>query len=104
MAGKGAAVVEHLIQVFFKYLDKEAVDSKQVHWDLFAFTSWRCLSTNYKLIIVCALSKGCHLEVMLLLCYYFSFFLLGRRGHYSWGQVGAFWTSLTLCYVFGQAY
>ncbi|XP_057447706.1 sister chromatid cohesion protein SCC2 isoform X2 [Lotus japonicus] len=30
MAGKGAAVVEHLIQVFFKYLDKEAVDSKQL--------------------------------------------------------------------------
>ncbi|KAK7266529.1 hypothetical protein RIF29_19175 [Crotalaria pallida] len=29
MAGKGAAVVEHLIQVFFKCLDIEAVDNKQ---------------------------------------------------------------------------
>lgn len=30
MAGKGAAVVEHLIQVFFKRLDTQAVDNKQV--------------------------------------------------------------------------
>ncbi|KAJ1398768.1 Zinc finger, PHD-type [Sesbania bispinosa] len=29
MAGKGAAVVEHLIQVFFKCLDTQAVDNKQ---------------------------------------------------------------------------
>lgn len=30
MAGKGALVVEHLIQVFFKCLDTEAVENKQV--------------------------------------------------------------------------
>ncbi|XP_061369299.1 sister chromatid cohesion protein SCC2 isoform X2 [Gastrolobium bilobum] len=29
MAGKGAAVVEHLIQVFFKHLEAQAVDNKQ---------------------------------------------------------------------------
>ena len=30
IAGKGATVVEYLIQVFFKRLDAQAVDNKQV--------------------------------------------------------------------------
>lgn len=30
VAGKGATVVEYLIQVFFKRLDAQAVDNKQV--------------------------------------------------------------------------
>lgn len=30
VAGKGATVVEHLIQVFFKLLEAQAVDNKQV--------------------------------------------------------------------------
>lgn len=30
VAGKGATVVEYLIQVFFKRLDSQAVDNKQV--------------------------------------------------------------------------
>lgn len=30
IAGKGAAVVEYLIQVFYKRLDAQAVDNKQV--------------------------------------------------------------------------
>lgn len=30
VAGKGAAIVENLIQLFFKRLDAQAVDNKQV--------------------------------------------------------------------------
>ena len=30
IAGKGAIVIEHLIQVFFKRLDAQPVDNKQV--------------------------------------------------------------------------
>jgi cohesin loading factor subunit SCC2 len=30
IAGKGAIVIEHLIQVFFKRLDTQPVDNKQV--------------------------------------------------------------------------
>lgn len=32
VAGKGAAVVEYLIQVFYKRLDAEEVDNQQVSW------------------------------------------------------------------------